>query len=105
MGSSSLPRLSDTIPDMTAQSVFEVKNLHTYFDLEEGTLKVVDGVSLAIHQSETLGIIGERGSGNSIAALPILRIVPPPGRVVGGQIVLRRSGEPEVEMVSLDKIG
>ena len=90
---------------MTQQPVLEVNDLRTYFDLEEGTLKAVDGVSFAIPQGKTLGIIGESGCGKSVTAQSILRIVPTPGRVVGGQIVLRRTGEPEVDMVSLDKVG
>ncbi len=47
----------------------------------------MDGVSFEVHRGETLGIVGESGCGKSITALSILRLVPDPGRIVGGKIV------------------
>ena len=43
--------------------VLEVKDLHTFFELEEGTLKAVNGVSFSIRKNRTLGIVGESGCG------------------------------------------
>ena len=66
-----------------------MKNLKTYFSLDEGTLKAVDGVDLTIPQSRTSGVIGESGCGKSVTAQSILRIVPSPGKLVSGEILLR----------------
>ena len=78
----------------TQAPVLELRDLRTHFSLDEGTLKAVDGVSLTVHQGQTLGIIGESGCGKSVTAQSILRIVPTPGRIISGDILLHRDGDP-----------
>ena len=70
--------------------VLEVRNLRTYFSLAEGTLKAVDGVDLTVAPRKTVGVIGESGSGKSVTAQSILQIVPTPGAIESGEILLRR---------------
>jgi peptide/nickel transport system ATP-binding protein len=71
------------------QALLEVEGLSTYFFTRQGVVKAVDGVSFALHPSETLAIVGESGCGKSITALSLLRLVPdPPGRIVAGSITL-----------------
>ena len=89
----------------TQAPVLELKDLRTHFSLDEGTLKAVDGVSLTVHQGQTLGIIGESGCGKSVTAQSVLRIVPTPGRIISGDILLHRDGEPAVDLVDLDPFG
>jgi oligopeptide/dipeptide ABC transporter ATP-binding protein len=81
-----------------------VKDLKTYFYVDEGTLKAVDGVSFAVNREETLGLIGESGCGKSVTALSVLRIVPSPGRLVGGKILLHLDGEP-IDLAELNPSG
>jgi peptide/nickel transport system ATP-binding protein len=69
-----------------ADKLLEVSNLRTYFYTEAGVVKAVDGISLDVGKSETVGLVGESGSGKSVTAQSILRIVPPPGRIVDGSI-------------------
>ncbi|MFO7812984.1 MAG: ABC transporter ATP-binding protein [Pelovirga sp.] len=65
-----------------------VANLKSYFFTRNGLLKAVDGVSFHIEQGETLALVGESGCGKSMTALSILRLLPEPGRIVGGEIYL-----------------
>jgi peptide/nickel transport system ATP-binding protein len=67
----------------------EVENLRVHFMLEEGVVRAVDGVSFTVEPGKTLGIVGESGSGKSVIGLSILRIVPHPGKIVEGKILLR----------------
>jgi peptide/nickel transport system ATP-binding protein len=76
-------------PSVSTETVLEVKNLQTHFFTRTGIAKAVDGVSFDLKRGETLGIVGESGCGKSVTALSILRLVAdPPGRIVGGEILL-----------------
>jgi peptide/nickel transport system ATP-binding protein/oligopeptide transport system ATP-binding protein len=69
--------------------LLQIKDLQTYFFTHEGIVKAVDGVSLTIKKGETLGLVGESGCGKSVTALSIMRLIQsPPGKIVGGQILL-----------------
>ena len=69
--------------------VLDVKNLKTVFFTNSGLFKAVDDVSFSVRRGETLAIVGESGCGKSVTALSVMRLVPdPPGRIVGGSIVL-----------------
>lgn len=83
--------------------VLSIKNLRTYFHLDEGVLKAVDGINLDLEPGETMGIIGESGCGKSVAARSMMRLVTTPGRIEpDSQIILSRSGETPVDIVQLD---
>jgi oligopeptide/dipeptide ABC transporter ATP-binding protein len=81
-----------------------LRDLRTYFDLDEGTLKAVDGVSFSIRMDESLGLIGESGCGKSVTALSVMRLVSSPGRLVGGEILLHQ-GEKEIDLAKMDPSG
>lgn len=67
--------------------LLEIKNLQTVFYTEEGAVQAVNGVNLAIEPGQVLGVVGESGCGKSITSLSVLRLVPPPGRITGGEII------------------
>jgi len=85
--------------------LLEIEDLRTHFLLDEGVLQAVDGVSLTIDRHETVGIIGESGCGKSVMAQSVLRIVPPPGKLVGGRILLHTDEAAPVDIAALDPFG
>ena len=73
---------------MTDEVILQVKDLKTYFHVDEGIVKAVDGVSFNLRKGETLGIVGESGSGKSVTNLSIINMIPnPPGRIAGGEVL------------------
>ncbi len=89
--------------------LLEIKNLHTYFHLVEGTVRAVNGVDLTIKRGQTMGVVGESGCGKSMTAYSILRIVPPPGRIEGGEILYHKSARKgdlsgNAEIIDLTKL-
>lgn len=69
-----------------SKKLLEVKNLHTYFFTNKGTVKAVQGVDFTIEAGKTLGIVGESGSGKSVTSFSILNLIDHPGRIVDGEI-------------------
>jgi peptide/nickel transport system ATP-binding protein len=86
--------------------VLQVEDLRVHFMLDEGTVRAVDGVSFSVEPGKTLGIVGESGSGKSVIGQAILRIVPPPGRIVQGKILLRsgnhHGNSTQLDLVTID---
>lgn len=65
-----------------------VEDLHVHYPTPRGTVKAVDGVTFGLATGDRFGLVGESGSGKSTIALALLRLLTPPGRVVGGRIML-----------------
>ena len=85
-----------TMPLMPeAKPLLSVENLKTCFELDEGTVKAVDGVSFVVHPSKVLGIVGESGCGKSVTIKSILRIVEKPGRITSGKILFQSTKSKE----------
>lgn len=86
--------------------VLEIRNLKTYFFLEKGTIRAVDGVNLSLDRKATLGLVGESGCGKSITAMSVMRLIQsPPGRIVEGEILLRTRAGETVDLAKVDAHG
>ncbi len=68
--------------------VLRVRDLRVYYETPKGDVLAVDGVDLDLFEGEALGLVGESGCGKSTAAMGILQLVNPPGRIVGGSVEL-----------------
>ena len=87
------------------QTVLDVKNLQTVFFTNSGLFRAVDDVSFSVRRGETLAIVGESGCGKSVSALSIMRLVPdPPGRIVGGSVVLEGTDLLELDEAEMRQV-
>ena len=66
--------------------LLEVRNLQTHFPTRAGLVRAVNDVSFHLDSGELLGLVGESGCGKSITALSVMRLISPPGKIVGGEI-------------------
>jgi oligopeptide/dipeptide ABC transporter ATP-binding protein len=100
-----------TAPGRTATSgsaspILEIRDLKTYFFLEKATVRALDGVNLSLTEGSTLGLVGESGCGKSQMAMSVMRLLPsPPGKIVNGEILLRRRNGSTVDIAKLDPRG
>jgi oligopeptide/dipeptide ABC transporter ATP-binding protein len=85
--------------------VLDAQNLHTYFHLDEGELKAVNGVDFQVGTRQMVGLIGESGCGKSVTAQSILRIIPRPGELVRGSILFRRKSGDVVDLAQIPADG
>jgi oligopeptide/dipeptide ABC transporter ATP-binding protein len=89
--------------------LLEVKNLSINFNLQRGVLPAVRDLSFSLSEGETFGIVGESGCGKSVTAFSLLRLIPSPGEIAGGQLIfegedlLKRSAR-EMERIRGRKI-
>jgi peptide/nickel transport system ATP-binding protein len=84
--------------------LIEVKGLKTYFYMPQGIVRSVDGASFNISRGKTIGVVGESGCGKSVTAQSILRIVPPPGEIVSGEIIYHKIQKKDGSTLITDKI-
>jgi peptide/nickel transport system ATP-binding protein len=69
-------------------SLLDIQSLTVEYHTLKANVRAVDRVSLSMEKGHTLGLVGESGCGKSTLGLSTLRLVPPPGRIVGGHITL-----------------
>ncbi len=88
-----------------SKKILEIKDLKTYFFLEKGTVKAVNGVDLSLDRKTTLGVVGESGCGKSVTFRSVMRIEKsPPGKIVNGQVLLHRQTNGQRQTVDLVKL-
>lgn len=84
---SALPATDGTI-DGVSDPVLDVQDLHVFYQVREGRVSAVNGVSFSLGRKEVLGLVGESGSGKSTIALALLRLIKSPGRIEHGTVLL-----------------
>jgi ABC-type dipeptide/oligopeptide/nickel transport system ATPase component len=83
--------------------LLEVTNLRVSFFTADGVVGAVQNISFTIARGRTLALVGASGAGKSVTANSLLRIVPAPGRIVGGRILLRSRREGDIDLAQLDE--
>jgi peptide/nickel transport system ATP-binding protein len=73
---------------VTDTPVLDVRDLAIEFPRHREAITPVRGVSFALHRRRRLGIVGESGAGKSLTALGLMRLLPPPGRIAAGRVLL-----------------
>ena len=95
--------------DGAMNPVLQVIDLQVSYYTDAGRATALDGVSLSLAAGEKLGLVGESGSGKSTMALAMMRMIKPPGRIEGGQVIvddtdLTKLSEQEMLKARLSKI-
>lgn len=71
------------------RDILEVSDLQTYFYTYEGVVEALSGVNLSVGKGEVVGVAGETGCGKTVTMLSIMRLIRPPGKIVGGSIIFK----------------
>ena len=91
--------------DNERKTLLSIRNLKTYFEMDEGTAQAVDGVSFDVREGQVVGVVGESGCGKSVTIKSVLRIVQKPGRIVDGEILWWRDlGNGQEELLDLAQL-
>jgi len=95
---------------MEKESILSIENLKVYFSQNKDEKRIIDGLSLTINVAEIVALVGGSGSGKTLTALSILRLLPSDASVAGGKIIfegqdLMRLSESEMWQIRGKKIG
>ena len=71
----------------SGELLLDVRGLRTSFHTTDGVVRAVDGIDFQVRRGEVMGLVGESGCGKSVTSLSIMRLVAPPGRVEGGEVI------------------
>src|ERR671926_474113 len=74
--------------ESSSEAKLSVLDLQAQYFMDDGVIKAVDNISFTINENESLGIAGESACGKSSLGAAILRIMQPPGKIIGGNIIL-----------------
>jgi len=94
------------------EPLVEIQDAHVQFEVRDGIVHAVDGVTFTIERGETLGVIGESGCGKSVTAKAIMQMIPKPGKITQGHVIYHRRDkyDPDkpvelIDITSLDPDG
>ncbi len=69
-------------------TLLAINNLSIHFFTRKGIVHAVDEVSFALQKGETLGLVGESGCGKTTTVMGLMNMVPPPGKIIAGKILV-----------------
>jgi peptide/nickel transport system ATP-binding protein len=88
-----------------SEPLLDIRGLQTHFSTDNGMVRAVDGVDIAIGRGETVGVVGESGCGKTVTAMSVLKLIAmPPGKIVGGQILWQGRDLIPLQNEELDEI-
>lgn len=91
--------------DETGQPILKVRNLRTGFATPGGTVVAVDNVSFDLRSNEVLAIIGESGSGKTVTALSLIKLITtPPGKYLDGSIEVDGENILELDEAAMERV-
>jgi peptide/nickel transport system ATP-binding protein len=71
-----------------AERLLDIRGLKTHFKTDDGMVRAVDGVDIAIDRGETVGVVGESGCGKTVTAMTVMKLIQmPPGKIVAGSVM------------------
>jgi len=82
----------------TEKIALDIRNLNIHYQTPEGDVIAANNVSFQVYRGELLGLVGESGCGKTTVAMGILRLVQPPGRIVGGSVTINDN----IDIISLN---
>jgi peptide/nickel transport system ATP-binding protein len=71
-----------------SKEVLRITDLKVHYPTDRGTVRAVRGLDLTVHEGEILGLVGESGCGKSAALFAVMGLLPYPGRIAGGKVLL-----------------
>lgn len=87
-------------------ALLEINDLKTHFHTLDGTVRAVEGVSLAIEPGQTVGLVGESGCGKSVTAASVMQLLPKrTSEIVEGEILFRRENGEVVDLATVKPDG
>ena len=84
------------------ENVLQIRDLEVEFKTDTGITNALTGVSFDVRRGDVTAIVGESGSGKSVTANCIMRIIQPPGKIVGGSIEFNPSDQAAFDVVQLN---
>ncbi|GAB4252613.1 MAG: glutathione ABC transporter ATP-binding protein GsiA [Saprospiraceae bacterium] len=84
--------------------MLKVKDLEVVYETEQGLLTAVQGLGFELAAGEVLGVVGESGSGKTALSLALMGLLPPNGRIAGGEVRLKKTDGNEIRVDTLGPI-
>ena len=85
------------------KKLVEIKGVTVNFYTYEGIVRALSNLDLDINQGETLGLVGETGCGKTMAALSILRLIMPPGKIESGKIIFYTDNNSPIDLLAISE--